>query len=91
VLHVDVLAFDDVLSPTHEANVALAVVLDETGHGRLLTRTFNARVGIDNDEPASVAKAMGQALDDAVAQVAEAVRVRVQDQRTMLIPPKPTA
>jgi hypothetical protein len=38
-----------------------------------------------------VAKAMGQALDDAVAQVAEAVRVRVQDQRTMLIPPKPTA
>jgi ABC-type uncharacterized transport system auxiliary subunit len=86
VLHVDVLAFDDVLRPTHEANVALAVVLDETGHGRLLTRTFNARVGIDNDEPASLAKAMGQALDDAVAQVAEAVRVRVQDQRTMLIP-----
>jgi len=29
-----------------------------------------SRVGIENGDPASTAKAMGQALDDAVAQVA---------------------
>jgi ABC-type uncharacterized transport system auxiliary subunit len=81
VLHVDVLAFDEVLRPAHEANVALAVTLDDASHGRLLTRTFNARVGVENGEPASTAKAMGRALDDAVAQVAEAVRLIVKDLR----------
>jgi ABC-type uncharacterized transport system auxiliary subunit len=77
-LHVDVLAFDDVLRPTHEANVTLAIALDDAACGRLLTRTVDARVGIESDEPASMARAMGQALDDAVAQVAEAVRLSVQ-------------
>jgi len=76
-LRVDVLAFDDVLAPTHAANVALAVTLGDREHGRLLERTFNARVGIGDGDPASMAKAMGQALDDAVAQVADAVRLRV--------------
>jgi ABC-type uncharacterized transport system auxiliary subunit len=80
-LHVDVLAFDEVLKPAHEANVALAVELDDAAHGRLLTRTFNVRIGIENDEPASMAKAMGQALDDAVAQVADAVKLRVAEHR----------
>jgi len=80
-LHVDVLAFDDVLRPAHEANVALVIALDDAARGRLLTRTFDARVGIENDEPASMAKAMGEALDDAVAQVAEAVRSSLQPHR----------
>jgi hypothetical protein len=44
----------------------------------LRRRTFDARVVIANDEPASMAMAMGQALDDAVAQVADEVRVTVQ-------------
>ena len=80
-LHVDVLAFDDVLAPTHEANVSLAVTLEDRAHGRLLMRTLDARAGIENDDPASMAKAMGQALDDAVAQVADAVRLSVQAHR----------
>jgi len=80
-LHVDVLAFDDVLAPTHEANVTLAVTLEDRAHGRLLTRTLDARAGIENDAPASMATAMGQALDDAVAQVADAVRLSLQAHR----------
>ena len=80
-LHVDVLAFDDVLAPTHEANVTLAVTLEDRAHGRLLMRTLDARAGIENDDPASMAKAMGQALDDAVAQVADAVRLSLQAHR----------
>ena len=80
-LHVDVRAFDDVLAPTHEANVTLAVTLEDRAHGRLLMRTLDARAGIENDDPASMAKAMGQALDDAVAQVADAVRLSLQAHR----------
>jgi len=80
-LHVDVLAFDDVLAPTHEANVTLAVTLEDRAHGRLLMRTLDARAGIENDDPASMATAMGQALDDAVAQVADAVRLSLQAHR----------
>ena len=77
-LHVRVLAFDDRLAPAHTANVALAVTLEDREHGRFLERTFNARVGIDDGDPASMAEAMGQALDDAVAQVADAVRLSVR-------------
>ena len=80
-LYVDVLAFDDVLAPTHEANVTLAVTLEDRAHGRLLMRTLDARAGIENDDPASMATAMGQALDDAVAQVADAVRLSLQAHR----------
>jgi len=73
-----VLAFDDVLAPTHAADVALSVALEDPVRGRLLARTFDARVGIEDGDPASMAKAMGEALDDAVAQVADATRLGVQ-------------
>ncbi len=72
------LAFDDVLAPAHAASVALAVALEDPVRGRLLERTFDARVGIGNGEPASMVKAMGEGLDDAVAQVADAVRLNLQ-------------
>ena len=77
-LRVDVLAFDDVLAPTHAADVALSVALEDPVRGRLLARTFDARIGIEDGDPASMAKAMGQALDDAVGQVADAARLGVQ-------------
>jgi ABC-type uncharacterized transport system auxiliary subunit len=80
-MHVDVLAFDEVLAPAHAANVALAVAFGDRKRGRLLERTFDAQVGIGDGEPASMAKAMGQALDDAVAQVADAVRLTVEAHR----------
>jgi len=75
VLHVDVLAFDEMLAPVHAANVALAAALEAPERGLVLERTFVAQVGIEDREPASMAKAMGQALDEAVGQVADAVRV----------------
>jgi len=81
-LRVDVLAFDEVLAPTHAAVVTLAAVLDDPGRGRLLERTFYARAAIAGEDPASMAQAMGQALDDAVAQVAEAVQASVVARRT---------
>jgi ABC-type uncharacterized transport system auxiliary subunit len=77
-LHIDVIAFDDVLAPAHAANVTLGVTLEDPARGRLLERTFDARVGIGDGEPASMAKAMGEALDDAVAQVADAVRLNLK-------------
>ena len=73
------------MSWPHVANVALAVALEDRQRGRLLERTFGARVDIGDGEPASMAKAMGQALDDAVAQVADAVRLSLQ-----AIPPRRT-
>ena len=80
-LHVVVLAFDDGLAPTHAASVVLAVTLTDREHGRLLERRFDGRVGIADGDPASMAKAMGQALDDAVAQAADALRLSVQPHR----------
>jgi ABC-type uncharacterized transport system auxiliary subunit len=73
-LHVDVLAFDDVLSPQHEADVTLAVALEDRTGAVLLRRTFAARVAVASDEPVALAKAMGEALDQVVAQVADGVR-----------------
>jgi ABC-type uncharacterized transport system auxiliary subunit len=77
-LRVDVLAFDDLLAPTHAANVALAVALEDPARSRPLERTFSAQAAIGGDDPTSMAKAMGQALDDAVAQVADAVKLSLQ-------------
>lgn len=76
-LYVEVRAFDEVIAP-HVANVALAVTLEDPVRGRLLARTVDARAAIADGEPSSTAKAMGEALDDAVAQVADAVRLSVQ-------------
>jgi ABC-type uncharacterized transport system auxiliary subunit len=77
-LHVDVVAFDEVIAPTHAADVALAVLLEDRERGRLLARTMSARVGIADGDSASMATAMGQALDEVVTEVADAVRLSVQ-------------
>jgi len=42
---------------------------------------MSGRVGIADGDPASTAKTMGQALDDAVVQVAGAVSLNVQPHR----------
>ena len=72
-LRVEVLAFDDVLTPTHAATVSLAASLRDAEHGRLLDRTFTAAAPIADDDPATMARAMGRALDEATAAVAAAV------------------
>jgi len=72
-LRVDVLAFDEQLAPTHAASVALAVSLRDRERRRLLDRTFTAEAAIAGDAPTATAIAMGKALDQAVAAVADAV------------------
>jgi len=84
-LHVDVLAFDELLVP-HAANVALAVALEDPVRGRSLERTFGARADIADDAPASMAKAMGQALDEAVAQAVDAVMLDLEGHQARLAP-----
>jgi ABC-type uncharacterized transport system auxiliary subunit len=79
-LRVDVLAFDEVLSPAHTASVALAASLRGEDGRLLLDRTLTAEAPIAGNDPATMATAMGRALDEATAAVgvavAEAVRAR---------------
>jgi ABC-type uncharacterized transport system auxiliary subunit len=72
-LQTEVLAFDDVVAPTREAYVALRVSLVDDHQRILLAREFAARSPIADRDPASMARAMGVALDDCVAQVGTAV------------------
>lgn len=70
-LDVEVLAFDEVLSPSHEAHVVLAATV-RAGSDLRLDRTFAASSPINGGDGAAMAEAMGQALDDAVKKVASA-------------------
>jgi ABC-type uncharacterized transport system auxiliary subunit len=70
---VEVLAFDEMLAPAHAATVSLAASLRDGDGGRLLDRTFTADAPIADDDPATMAKAMGRALDEATVAVATAV------------------
>jgi ABC-type uncharacterized transport system auxiliary subunit len=69
----DVVAFDDVVAPTREAYVAIFVTLVAPDQRQLLTHEFTARSPIADNDPASVARAMGVALDDCVGQIVSAV------------------
>lgn len=70
-LDVEILAFDEVLTPAHRAHVALAVALRDGTRTRL-DRTFNAEAPIEGDDGAAVAHAIGHALDEAVREIATA-------------------
>jgi ABC-type uncharacterized transport system auxiliary subunit len=72
-LQIDVVAFDEVLSPARVANVTLVVLLRDGEQRRLLDRTFSAEAPITRPEPDATAEAMGRALDQVVAEVAAAV------------------
>lgn len=75
VLRVDVLAFDEVLAPAHTALVDASVMLrDKTGRV-LLERTFSATAPIADDDPTTMARAMGHALDTVATEIADAVTV----------------
>src|SRR5262249_62240575 len=69
----DVVAFDDVVAPTREAYVAIFVTLVAHDQRQLLAREFTARSPITDADPASVARAMGVALDDCVGEIVSAV------------------
>ncbi|MEO6028057.1 MAG: ABC-type transport auxiliary lipoprotein family protein [Candidatus Binatia bacterium] len=70
-LEVEILAFDEVLTPTHEAAVTLAATLRE-GTDKRFDRTFSSRIAIADNDGATMAAAMGQALDVAVHKVVKA-------------------
>jgi ABC-type uncharacterized transport system auxiliary subunit len=72
-LYAEVVAFDEVLSPAHVANVAIAVSLTGAGFHHVLERTFSVETPIADGDPRSLARAIGAALDDVTAQVARAV------------------
>lgn len=72
-LRVTVVAFDDVLAPSHLARVSLTVSLRARDRSRLLDRTFSAEVPVAGDTGSATASAMGRALDQVVADVAAAV------------------
>jgi len=72
-LSVEVVAFDEVLTPARVAAVSLAVDLVDRGRHRILDRTFGAQAPIADETPGATAAAMGKALDEAVAAVAAAV------------------
>ncbi len=70
-LEVEILAFDEILTPTHEAAVTLAATLRQ-GTDKRFDRSFSARVAIADTDGATMAAAMGQALDEAVHKVVKA-------------------
>jgi ABC-type uncharacterized transport system auxiliary subunit len=72
-LYAEVVAFDEVLAPQHVANVAIGVSLADANGHRILERTFSVDAPIADENPRSLAHAIGAALDDVTAQVARAV------------------
>lgn len=72
VLRVEVLAFDEVVGPTHGALVTLHVVLGD-GDRTLLERTLSVEETAQGADTDGVATAMGVALDTIATQVATAV------------------
>ena len=76
-LHVELLAFDEVLAPAHLADVGVAAVLEDPVRGRVFERAFQRQVAIADARPESMAKAMGEALDEVVGQIADAVKLAI--------------
>jgi ABC-type uncharacterized transport system auxiliary subunit len=72
-LYANVTAFDEVLDPKHVANVAVDVTLTAADGRRLLEREFSAEAPISDDDPSSLVRAAGAALDDVSAQIAQSV------------------
>jgi ABC-type uncharacterized transport system auxiliary subunit len=72
-LSANVAAFDEVIAPTHVANVAVDASLTAADGRRLFERRFSAEEAIGHDDPRSLVRAMGVALDDVSAEVARAV------------------
>jgi len=70
-LDVEILAFDEVLAPAHQASVTLAVRLRD-GTEERLDHLYSAQAPIASTDGAAMAEAMGKALDEAVQQVAQA-------------------
>lgn len=70
-LAVRVVAFEERLGPTHEARVVLRLLLSHRTGDALVEREVTARAPLADDSPATLAVAMGVALEAAAREVAE--------------------
>jgi ABC-type uncharacterized transport system auxiliary subunit len=70
---VELLAFDDVLEPEHRGVVSLQVLLMDQAQVALLDRNFSASRPIDGDDPEATARALGEALNEAIEAIGAAV------------------
>jgi len=73
VLRVEVRAFEEVLAPTHEARVAIAVELAD-GRCVRLRRVVAAARPLEDDDASAVVRGIGEALDEVVHETGTAVR-----------------
>jgi uncharacterized lipoprotein YmbA len=78
-LSATVTAFDEVVAPTHVANVAIDASLTATDGHRLFERRFSAEAATADDDPQSLVHTIGVALDDVSAQVARSVAEALKD------------
>lgn len=69
-LAVELLAFDDVLEPVHQARVELRALLLDPQNLALLERTYEAAIPVEGNDPVQLSRAMGQALDEVVQRLA---------------------
>jgi ABC-type uncharacterized transport system auxiliary subunit len=77
-LRVELLAFDEVLTPEHEARIEVWVLLVDQDRIARLERTFTAAQPIAENDPVSFTRALGRALNDLVARVAAEVEAALQ-------------
>jgi ABC-type uncharacterized transport system auxiliary subunit len=73
LLSVELRAFEEVLAPAHEARVTLTVQMADARCVRL-RETFTAARPLDGDDPAALARGIGEALDEVARAVGSAVR-----------------
>lgn len=72
-LDVELVSFDEILAPAHEADVEIVASLNDADQAIVFQRTFVARRPIPDADPAAAARAMGAALDDVAQQIATQV------------------
>jgi len=77
LLDLELISFDEVLAPAHEADVQIVAVLRNADQVPIFERTFGARQPIASSDPAAAARAMGAALDEVVTQIAAQVAAQV--------------
>jgi ABC-type uncharacterized transport system auxiliary subunit len=80
-LTVELLAFDDVLEPTHEAWVTLSALLTDPSQAAFLERTLSVRRPIAGDRAEDIALALGEALSQAVEDLGGEVQAALEERQ----------
>jgi ABC-type uncharacterized transport system auxiliary subunit len=78
LVSVELRAFEEVLAPTHEARVAVAVEVADARCVRLRS-TFAAARPLDGDDPTALARGIAEALEEVTRSVGAAVRRAVAE------------